>query len=441
MLHVAEGLLREVVVSVLIGGAGVAVLIVMLQRRLVPDFLRNPITFTVVVLAFVSAESLQHEAGLLTTTLMGVALANQPYVSVQRIVEFKENLQVLLIGALFIVLSARLELSALEYLDLQTLLFLAVLIALVRPAAVLISSLGTDMKWRETAFLSWLAPRGIVAAAVASLFAYQLRDIFPEQAEALVPTVFLAIFGTVAVYGLTAAPLARWLGLASPNPQGILFVGATDWVRDLARSVQQFGHSVFLIDNNAENVRRAAAEGLPARQADAISESVLDDLDLSGSGEIDLGGIGRLLITIPNQEVGALAALHFTEVFDTNDIFQLTAPSKARQDPQHDMPDYLSGRPLFGGDVTYEDLAARFDRGDELRVVEISEDVDYETLTEAYGDDFVPLFCFRGDELKIFSQTNPWTPRPGDEILILVPPTADSTAGLDSASTVVSAGG
>ena len=436
-LHVAEGLLTEIVVSSVIAGVSVVLLVVTLRRRLVPDFLRNPVTLTLVVLAFVVAESLQHEAGLLTTTLMGAVLANQSYVSVQRIVEFKENLQVLLIGALFIILSARLDLSALQYLDATTLAFLAILIVLVRPAAVFVSSLGTDMGWREGAFLSWLAPRGIVAAAVASLFAYQLRDIFPEQVGALVPVVFIVIFGTVAVYGLTAAPLARWLSLADPNPQGVLFIGATGWVRNLARSIQAFGHNVFLIDDNAERVRRAEAEGLPARRADALSESILDELDLSGSGEIDLGGIGHLLITIPNQEVGALAALHFSEVFDSSDIYQLPASSSTLRPTEGQMPEYLQGRPLFGEDILYDDLSTRFDRGEKLRVVELSTAINFDTLKEVYGDQFVPLFLSRGDELKIFAENNPWTPRPGDQLLILVDPAAETPSVLDSATSLL----
>jgi hypothetical protein len=293
-----------------------------LWRRLVPDFLRNAVTLMVVVGAFVVANVLQHEAGLLTTTLMGIALANQPFVSVQRIVEFKENLQVLLIGSLFVLLSARLELSALSYLNRDVLLFLGLLVGLVRPLAVFVSSIGSGLDWREKTFLSWLAPRGVVAAAVASLFAFQLRPVFPEAVDGMVPIVFAVIVGTVAIYGLTAAPLAQWLGLADPNPNGVLFVGAAPWVRSIAQRVQDLGVPVALLDNNALHVRHAREDGLEAHAVDVLSEAALDDTDLYG--------YGRLLIALPNDEVASLAALHFSDVFDSTNIYQLAAGPESR---------------------------------------------------------------------------------------------------------------
>ncbi|PSQ52408.1 MAG: cation:proton antiporter, partial [Bacteroidetes bacterium QH_10_64_37] len=255
--HVIVGLGLEIFVALGVSVAATMLLIVVLRRRLVPDYLRNAVTLMIVVAAFVVSNVLQHEAGLLTTTLMGIALANQPLVSVQRIIEFKENLQVLLIGALFVLLSARLELSALSYIDRRVLLFLGLLVIFVRPLAVFVSSVGSGLSWEEKAFLSWMAPRGVVAAAVASLFAFQLRPVYPEAVDGMVPVVFAVIVGTVAVYGLTAAPLAQWFGLADPDPNGILFVGAAPWVRTIAQSVQALGVTVSLIDNNSLHVRHA----------------------------------------------------------------------------------------------------------------------------------------------------------------------------------------
>ena len=188
--HVAIGLGLEIFVALGISVAATMLLVFVLRQRMVPDFLRNAVTLMVVVAAFVVSNVLQHESGLLTTTLMGIAVANQPFVSVQHIVEFKENLQVLLIGSLFVLLSARLELSALEYIDLRVLIFLGLLIFIVRPVAVFVSAVRSNLDWEEKAFLSWMAPRGVVAAAVASLFAFQLRPVYPEAVEGMVPVVF-----------------------------------------------------------------------------------------------------------------------------------------------------------------------------------------------------------------------------------------------------------
>ena len=421
--EVAQGLGLEIFVALGVSVAATMLLIFILRRRMVPDFLRNSVTLMVVIVAFVVSNVLQHESGLLTTTLMGIALANQPYVSVNRIVEFKENLQVLLIGSLFVLLSARLELSALNYIDLNVLVFLGILVILVRPLAVLISSVGTNLEWEEKAFLAWLAPRGIVAAAVASLFAYQLRPVYPQAVDGMVPVIFAVIVGTVAIYGLTAAPLAQWLDLAEPNPEGLLFVGADDWVRNVAQHVQALGFSVTLIDTNREHVQQAQDDGLTARQANALSETVLDDVDLSG--------IGRLLITIPNDEVASLTALHFSDVFDSTDIYQLAAYPDSRESEDDTMPGHLRGRPLFGEDTSYASLKAHMTRGDAVKVLTLADDfseeerqeyytyADLSTQYEAYT--IVPLFILKENgTLVVVSEKSQFRLAPKDRLVALV---------------------
>jgi hypothetical protein len=378
-----------------------------------------------VVAAYETANALQHEAGLLATTLMGIVLANQPYVSVQRIIEFKENLQVLLVGSLFVLLSARLEMSALQYIDWNTLIYLGLLVLVVRPLAVVLSGIGTQLNWDEQAFLSWMAPRGIVAAAVASLFAFQLQDIYPQEAEALVPVVFAIVVGTVAIYGLTAAPLARWLGLADPNPQGVLFVGATDWVRQVAKAVKELGFPVRLIDANPDHVAHARQEGLPAERVNALAESALD--------EIDWGGIGRLLIMIPNDEVSSLTALHFSEAFETTKIYQLAAHEDSRSSDDAHIPRHLRGRPLFGEDTSYDSLEGCFEAGHELKVIPITEEVSQDDLVKHFEGAFVPMFVMRTPEtLWVVSEANQFTLQPDDKLVALVDPSYLDTLPLDA---------
>jgi len=326
---------------------------------------------------------------------------------------------VLLIGSLFILLSARLELDALQYIDTHTLLFLGVLVLVVRPLAVFISSIGTRLTWEEQTFLAWMAPRGIVAAAVASLFAFELADVFPQEVEGIVPVVFSVILGTVAIYGLSATPLARWLGLADPNPQGILFIGAADWVRRIARTIQDVGFSVRMIDANPSHVRRAREEDLPADRMNALSESALD--------EIDLSGIGRLLIMIPNDEVSSLTALHFSDVFDTANIYQLSAHIE-RQSEKDVLPRHLRGHPLFGDHTTYEELRNRFERGDEIKIYKLSEEFTYGDLRTYYEGAVIPLFVLRDGELVVVSEEGQFTPRPDDKLIALV--NTDETADM-----------
>ena len=419
----ATGLAFELVVGVGVAVLAAGMLIVLLQRRLVPDWLQNPVALMTVVAAFAISNTLQEEAGLLEATLLGIIMANQKYVSVRRIVEFKEDLRVLLISLLFIVLSARLDASAFAImLAPGPLLFLAALMLVIRPLAVAVSSWGTGLTWKEQGFLAWLAPRGIVAAAVASLFSFRLAEFFPADAERIVPVVFLVIVGTVAVYGLTISPLARWLGLAMPDPQGILFIGAQGWVRKVASVLQDLGVRVSLVDANARNVRQSRKAGLTAQRANILAEGVIDDIGLSG--------IGRLLAVTPNDEVNALAALHFGEVFESDEVYQL--PMRSESGPGHspssEIPRHLRGRPLFSTDATYTSLDERFEAGADVHVIRLSETHTLASLMDGYDDDaLTPLFVVRGEKVRVFAEDAEIAPQPGDALVVLAdePPDAE----------------
>lgn len=207
-----------------LGLAGAGLIVLLLKRYWVPDFLQSPVTLAVVMVVFSLSDLVLSESGLLAVTVMGSALASQNVVTVRHIVEFKENLRVLLISALFVILAARLPISDPAYSDPGSLWFLAVLILVVRPASVALSTIGTFLTWRERVFLGFMAPRGIVAAAVASIFSLELMELGYPGAEKLAPVMFLVIVGTVALYGLGAGRVARWLGVATPNPQGMLLL-------------------------------------------------------------------------------------------------------------------------------------------------------------------------------------------------------------------------
>ena len=413
----ATGLAYEVVVGVGVAALSAGLLILLLHRRLVPDWLQNPVALMVVVAAFAISNSLQEEAGLLEATLLGIIMANQKVVSVRRIVEFKEDLRVLLISLLFIVLSARLDRSAFEImLAPGPLLFLALLMLVVRPLAVAVSSWKTGLTWKEQGFLAWLAPRGIVAAAVASLFSFRLAEFFPADAERIVPVVFLVIVGTVAVYGLTISPLARWLGLAQPDPQGLLFVGAQAWVRRVATALHELGVQVLLIDANARNVRQARKAGLPAQRANILAEGVIDD--------IKLGGIGRMLAVTPNDEVNSLAALHFGEVFESDEVYQLPMRSDGvgtgAFNPSSEIPRHLRGRPLFGSDATFTSFDERFEAGAQVYVVRLTEQQTLAALHEVAEETaLTPLFLVRGEEVRVFAEDADISPQPNDVIVVL----------------------
>ncbi|MCK5710978.1 MAG: cation:proton antiporter, partial [Deltaproteobacteria bacterium] len=263
--HVVVSIFKTLVVGTVLGLVGAKLVVVILRRHWVPDFLQNPVTLMIVIFVFVCSNVIQIESGLLSVTLMGIALANQKWASIKHIVEFKENLRVLFISSLFIILAARLTIDELNHvLNFKGFIFLVLMIVVVRPLSIFISTYFTDLNLKEKLFLSWMAPRGIVAAAVASVFALRLAEAGYEQAERIVDITFLVITGTVAVYGLTAFPLAKRLGLAKPNPQGVLMVGAHSWARSIAKILHENGFQVSLVDSNWANVSSARQEGLKA---------------------------------------------------------------------------------------------------------------------------------------------------------------------------------
>ena len=415
LIAAAESLLTVTVLSVGVSILGATLQVVVLRKHLVPDYLQDPAALSIVLAAFAAAYELGGEgAALLTTTLMGIILANQPWVSVRRIVKFKEDLQVLLLACLFILLSARLDLGVLNYIHAQAFIYLALLIFLVRPLAVLVCSVKTGLNWREKVFIAWLAPRGIVAAAVAALFAERLvgEGYASADGDELIATVYLVVVGTVAVYGLTLAPIALRLGLADRNPQGVLFMGAYRWVQDAAIALQELGFRVLLIDANARNIEQARNRELPAVVADALSDTVTD--------ELDLGGLRRFLAVTANDEINSLAALHFTEVFENKEVYQIRVGegSKATQVRR---VEHLRGRPLFGAAITQNSLTRRHREGGAICTFGLTEKRSYAAIRERFSDDVVLLFIIRGTNVLVHAEANLVAPQTGDTVVVMLP--------------------
>lgn len=414
--HLAFMVVGNVAKTILIGsllGLGGAVLLVLLLRRYwIPDYLQSPIALTLVLLAFGAANLLQRESGLFAATVMGIVLANQRRVAVRHILEFKENLTVLLISSLFILLAARLRLEDLSHLRLEILLFLAFLIVVVRPLGVAASTIGSPLSWRERAFLACMAPRGIVAAAVSSVFALHLQEAQVPGAEVLVPYTFAVIIGTVTVYGLIAGRAAARLGLARPGRRGFLIAGANPLARAIGTALKNQGYEVLLADTNRQNLSLARMEGLSVYFGSILSEQLLDRLELTG--------IGRLLALTPNEEVNALATLQFARVFGRSDVYQLPPehPESARL---NSVSRDLRGRQLFGKEMTYAHLSSFLRQGATIRKTTLSREFDFQKFKLTNPGKAIPLFLLdEAGQLFVFNVDHPPTPRPGQALLSLM---------------------
>ncbi len=409
--------LKLVGYGALVGIVAALVVAFALRRHAVPDALQSPFVLATVLAAFGGASLLQEDAGLIAVTVMGMVLANWPRLPVEKVLEFKENLTVLLISALFILLAARMPASILRELPLLAALsFLAVAVLVVRPAMVFVSTLGSKLRWPDRAFLMCLAPRGIVAASVASIFALRLEasEVDAAGASLLVPITFFVIVGTVLIYGLLAAPAARRLRIADRDPQGLLLIGAQDWARELAAIVQREGFRAVLVDTNWQNVRAARMAGLQAHFGNALSEQVEE--------ELDLGGIGRLLALTPNDETNALACLHFAPTFGRRHVYQLQ-PEQEEPEQRKGLAPHLRGRYLFGVAVTGAKLQQAHVLGAVIKKTKLGDEFDYAAFHEHWNGRAIPLLVINqaGKLLPLTSDEVP-EPKSGDTLISLTPP-------------------
>ena len=416
-----KGFAMTILVGGVLGVIGGEFLRQFFKRYWVPDYLQSPVSLMTVVGLFAVSNHFQHESGLLTVTLMGIWLANNKDVDISDVLEFKENLRVLLISMLFILLAARIKMSDLNSIPiLGAVGFLAAMMFIVRPACVFVSAWGSKLSSNERLFLTWMAPRGIVAAAVASIFAIRLADAGLDRAEELVPVTFFFIIGTVAIYGLTAIPVARTLGVSSPNPQGIVFAGAGKLVRKLAKLLHDDGITVLLVDNNRDNLVAARMDGLNTHYGNILSEHTLHDLEL--------GGIGRFLAMTPNAEVNSLAALHFREVFPSSEIYRLPAGPNAG--PQSNrFAAATKGRILFNEDCSYQHLDELTEQGATVKKTQLTKEFGIEQFREEHGTDAVPLLLVGPkSEVRVFNVDQPPAPQPGWTLISLLPGGPDGPA-------------
>ncbi|MEE8204867.1 MAG: sodium:proton antiporter, partial [Dehalococcoidales bacterium] len=308
------GLAKTILFGGAIGAIGALVLIQLLKRYWIPDFLHSVVSLALALGAYAVANLVQTDSGLLTVTLMGIIMANQKSVSIRHIIEFKENLRVLLISALFILLAARFDMGDLAYISGGSLAFLGILMLVARPVSVALSTLGSGLNLRERVFLSWLAPRGIVAAAVASIFGLRLVEAGYAQGELLVSLTFIVIIGTVAIYGLSAPWLARRLKVAQPDPQGVLIVGGHSWARAVASALKEKEYKVLVVDSNWANIAATRMAGVSTFYASILSQYAREG--------IDLGGIGRLLALTSDDEFNSLASLEFANILGRRQVYQ-----------------------------------------------------------------------------------------------------------------------
>lgn len=336
-----------------------------LRRHWVSEHLQPLFGLSIALLSFTAADLLVAESGLLATTALGFTLANQRRARTEHIIQFSEVVRVLLIGVLFIILSARLTTEQLRV-DLPGAIALILALVLVaRPLAVAASTWRSRLNRRERALIAGVAPRGIVAASVASVFALELQQEGIAGAEELTPLVFAVIVGTVMIYGVGMGPLARRLGLAQRHQEGCLILGAGRVERAIGDALADSGVAVVMATTNRQDHYEARMAGRRTFYGNVLTRDV--DLDL------DLSGIGRLLALTPNDDVNTLASTQFATTFGGAETFQL-APRSQGAGISSDPASEYGGRQLFRTEWDYLSLETLLDHGGAVRRIKLGSD-------------------------------------------------------------------
>lgn len=268
-------LARVLLTKFLAGGAVGLILGWLLSRALVSQrWLRNSELRTIATLAavwgiFLLADSLSAQAGLLAVLVAGATMQRMELPDIQRLRQFKGSLSMLLISLLFVLLAADLNLPLLWHALWEGLALFAVLALVVRPLSTWLSCLRSDLSWRQMLFIGAIAPRGVVAAAIVSLFAIILQDHGRTDAQELQSLVYIIIVVSVMVYGFLAAPLSRWLGVQGADDRSVLIVGGSQMGVELARVLGE-DREVRFIDLNPEAVATMQRGGYLALRGNAL---------------------------------------------------------------------------------------------------------------------------------------------------------------------------
>ncbi len=343
-----------------IGIAVAAVVVVALRAFVIPDQLVIAVVIMFVVVAYLGGELVRAEAGLFATTVMGLVLANQRLVPIAPLRVFGEPLVAFLIGSLFIVLASLVEPRQLTDHFLRSVVLVAALVLVVRPAAVAASTAGIrGIAGRQRAFVACMAPRGIVAASTAALYSLRLGQL-GEDSASLMPVTFFVIIALALIYGLGARPAARVLRVARPEPHGAVIVAEAPWAAGLAGELARQGVLTLLVARGRTELTSRDSEGFRLHTG-LIHE--LTDGDL-------LADMGGAVIASDDDEVNLLALSVLRERLPRSQLWLLPAGHRDTEAPAVVAEVERFTQAPFSAELTRSGLAAAIAAGHGFRTVE-----------------------------------------------------------------------
>lgn len=364
-----------------------------INKRLIPHYLLNVFALACVLGVFVLSDSFAHESGLLAVVVMGMVLGNSNSPYLKELLYFKESLSVLLVSILFILLAANINMEDLLLIfNWNTAVLFAIVVFVLRPLGVFLSTHKSSLKLNEKLFISWVGPRGIVAAGIASLFGLKLAKNGVPDAEYITPLVFMIVLGTVLLNATTARFVAQWVGVFLKKSNGILIIGASKASRLIGNYLEENGRHVVLIDNNQNNVNKANELGLEAINTNIYADSLGDN--------IELNDVGYIIALTGNSDINQFAISRFGEEFGENGAFRLITSEELND------PNYTPKQNIFIQSDDFISLTETTRKYPAIHEIDITDKDHYESLIELGGKDhnIIPLFLKdESNELHIIS--------------------------------------
>jgi NhaP-type Na+/H+ or K+/H+ antiporter len=341
--------LASIGVGVAGGVVGIALLFLLLRVLRLGEVLGTTAQLAAVIAVAAACDVLRDDTGLIAAIVMGLAAANLRGFDMPARRPFFETLVQLIIGLLFVSISATVTPASVRHLILPTVGLAAVLVLVARPLATWAATLRTDLTKGERGFVGWMAPRGIIAAATASTFGVALTAQHVAGAQKILPVTFLTIVLTVTLYSLTAVPVAKRLGVTRPARTRPLLVGGDPWVIELGTALQAAGLPVLMW---------AGAEAQRAQIKDAKLELAAGELLAAAADGALLEGVTMVLLLTGEADFDALASTMLQGNVD-GPVYRLQPPS-----PGHGVvAPYTGGKTLFGAELTGPVVAQRYAGG------------------------------------------------------------------------------
>ncbi|MFT8769510.1 MAG: sodium:proton antiporter [Gluconobacter cerinus] len=382
-------------------------------RDMMPEILKTPVLISMALLIFTACNLEMEGAGLVAVTIFGMALTNLHIPGVAELRRIKESMVVLVVSVLFILLTADLHRDVLKHLSIPILMLTLVVLFVVRPVGIFFSTLGTSMPWKERLFVGWIAPRGIVAAAVAGAAGIRLKETGYQSADLIMPAVFAVIAVTMILHGFSLRPIARALKLTLSNDPAIAILGASKWSIDLAACLHRENIPVLLVDNRSSALMAAAQLDIPVLRTELLSQH--------GQEALEERPADYLIATTGDGIYNGMICGHLAPAMGRERVFQIS-PGVARLDFYHGLSRDSRGKVLGEPAWNYTLFDTLFEQG--WRFVSRAAN---EANAAGFGadDNRLDILVSRRSAILIRSAEDPTviSPMPGDLMISMVPPT------------------